>query len=186
MPQAPLPAPASRIGTVPPLISPIVQQIGQPFNVMPYMNYPNMLDAATKGLKLGQMIASLPQEGRENAFQYMMAGAAKEHAAQLQQAIKEIKATPNASSQWKSQQISQLLARTGVTFGEQAASINAPSGLQAGINAINATAQNPGLNYGFNPPPGQPMNAPVAPGQPPQGQQDTELQNLRTGGSDYD
>jgi hypothetical protein len=64
----------------------------EPFNVMPYMQYPSMLSAAEKGLTMGRMFAALPREAQENAAQSAMSAVAKEQTDALHQRIKDIRA----------------------------------------------------------------------------------------------
>lgn len=172
MPQAPLPAPANRI-TVPELFHGYVQQIGQPFNVMPYMRYPDMIESATKGLKLGSMMARLPAEGRENAYQYAMAGMAKEHANQLQDALKEVDQL-KVDARTKSWLKEQILGYGGVGFNAQGQGTISPfAGMQQGLsiqqqlnNLLLQRQGNPGVSLPTGPtiqnPPGSLPSAPRA------------------------
>jgi hypothetical protein len=58
--------------------------------VMPYVQYPNMMDAAIKGLQLGSAIGKLPQQAKEEATQMAAQGVAKTQLKYYQKGLNDI------------------------------------------------------------------------------------------------
>jgi hypothetical protein len=135
-------------------------------NVLPYVQYPNMMDAALKGLQLGSGLAKLPQQGKEEATQMALQSIYQTQVKYNQQQIKAIMADKTMSPQAKTEAINQLIQGLGAgisggqaTMDPQAAMANRYRQMQMELEK----AQNPGIwPTATKPPPGnQPPPAPV-------------------------
>lgn len=140
----------------------------QPFNVLPYMKYPNMIEAATNGVKLASMIGKLPREAQENAAQASMASIAAEQSKAIQARIKVIQGDKTLSPTEKTTQIQQLLIQSGFGYDQGGGKYDPLTGLLRG-QQYQATEQeiklrqmqNPSLQPSVNPAIPNPRPAPV-------------------------
>jgi hypothetical protein len=171
MPQAPLPAPAARIQ--PYEFHPYVQQFQPPFNVLPYMKYPDMIDHAVKGLQLGTALMKLPTEAREQATQRALQGILQTGTKFQDQYVKDLIAgkIPSASGgKMTPTEISQALSAAmpgvgqggGATLSQEAQMANFYRMLQAKLLQI----QTPELRDQNPPPPPQPPQPQTPPPTP--------------------
>jgi hypothetical protein len=186
MPQAPLPALANRLGQVPIFqpLNPGSYASNQPMNVLPYVQYPNMMDAALKGLQLGSGLAKLPQQGKEEATQMALQSIYQTQFKYNQQQIKAIMADKTLSPQAKTEAINQLIQGLGAgisggqgTIDPQAAMANRYRQLEMELikaqnpNLFLPTTNNPPAGgRPSNPPPPAPVRTtPSGSGQPQDG-----------------
>src|ERR1700745_2491412 len=95
MPQAPLPAPAARISA--PVFTPInpgTYMNREPMNVLAYMKYPDMIEHALNGVKIGQMIGSFPKEAQANATEMAIGSVTRAKMQAIQTRAKAIMSAP--------------------------------------------------------------------------------------------
>lgn len=130
MPQAPLPAPAARIGTAPIFtpLNPGTYMSREPFNVLKSMVYPDMIEHAMNGVKLASQIAALPREAQDTALQVAQGSILKEHANAIKKRMDEIlkaKVGPNELYKTEDERMAaynRLLAYSGLTNTPQGTS----------------------------------------------------------------
>jgi hypothetical protein len=117
-------------------------------NVLAYMKYPNMIDAATKGVALGSKIAQLPREAQETATEMAMNKLNQAKIKSIQDRAKAIMAddySQKGGENQRSLDLNQLYMLSGVgsSGGQPSMSATAPFEMARSLGILGSGGYTP-------------------------------------------